>query len=351
MKRIAALIFALALFCTGISACAMPIQLTGDAVILSATAVADGSAAQLTLDAFNLMAKNADGSYLIHDGKALYNVDAATLGMVIDIPADVPALGALKTIARGELGNHVIPLQQGLKDLGYLAGSADGDYGTGTERAVSTFQTAMGLESTGTADELTQLLITSLLAEPLSFEGKADPEAVFAPILDRTDADLSPILESGLTLTYDDFTGEGFITDGRVTHVDLSGAAELDKYEINVCFGILTREEGEGVTLQPAAKISCLCVRRPVMSTMTLKAGDQRGEADFEALSVRLDGIYTVEEGIVLLTDQMTDALASADEAGELKLRITGQYQTFDVLVNDPAPAALIGRIAQDIRE
>ena len=174
---------------------------------------------------------------------------------------------------------------------------------------------------------------------------------MFAPILDRTGSDLSPILESGLTLTYDDFTGEGFITDGRVTHVDLSGAAELDKYEINVCFGILTREEGEGVTLQPAAKISCLCVRRPVMSTMTLKAGDQRGEADFEALSVRLDGIYTVEEGIVLLTDQMTDALASADEAGELKLRITGQYQTFDVLVNDPAPAALIGRIAQDIRE
>lgn len=351
MKRLTFLVITLSLLLTGVAAHAMPVQMTSGAIVLPASTVSDGAEAQLTLEKFNLVARNADGSYLIHDGEALYNVAAELMAKAIDIPDGVAAFGTLETLAKGEKGDHVLPLQQGLKTLGYLSGSADGDFGSGTERAVIAFQEAMGLEATGEADELTQLLVLSLSAEPVDMEGRVDPELLFAPILRKTDADLTAILESGLMFDYDDISGEGFITDGRVTRVDASGKAELDKYEVSVCFGLLTQETDEGVTIQPAMKVECLCVRRPMMAGVTLKAGDRRGENAVQSLSVRLEGIYTVEKGIVILTDEMADALAGAADAGELKLRIEGQYQTFDIAMEDPASAARIGQVAQAIRQ
>lgn len=68
-------------------------------------------------------------------------------------------------IARGAKGEEVKVLQQRLKDLGYLDGVVDGDYGGGTERAVSAFQNQNDLPVTGTADVSTQELLHSDAAE------------------------------------------------------------------------------------------------------------------------------------------------------------------------------------------
>ena len=67
--------------------------------------------------------------------------------------------------ARGAKGEEVKPLQQRLKDLGYLTGAVDGDFGGGTERAVSAFQNQHGLTITGIADVATQELLFSDEAE------------------------------------------------------------------------------------------------------------------------------------------------------------------------------------------
>lgn len=59
-------------------------------------------------------------------------------------------------LERGSKGDDVKALQQRLKDLGYLSGAVDGDYGGGTASAVSSFQNQAGLAVTGKADVETQ---------------------------------------------------------------------------------------------------------------------------------------------------------------------------------------------------
>lgn len=46
-----------------------------------------------------------------------------------------------------------------LVEMGYPAGMPDGDFGAKTEAAVIAYQKAMGLETTGVADETTLRLI------------------------------------------------------------------------------------------------------------------------------------------------------------------------------------------------
>lgn len=68
---------------------------------------------------------------------------------------------AYTELARGAKGENVMPLQQRLKDLGYLTGTVDGDFGGGTERAVSAFQNQHELPVSGIADVETQELLFS----------------------------------------------------------------------------------------------------------------------------------------------------------------------------------------------
>ncbi len=63
---------------------------------------------------------------------------------------------AYATLQKGSKGEDVRKLQQRLKDLGYLTGSVDGDFGKGTAGAVSRFQKNAGLGETGVADDATQ---------------------------------------------------------------------------------------------------------------------------------------------------------------------------------------------------
>ena len=52
-------------------------------------------------------------------------------------PSELQAMGILTVGAKGD---EVTRLQQRLKDLGYLSGKVDGQYGGGTKRAVISFQ-------------------------------------------------------------------------------------------------------------------------------------------------------------------------------------------------------------------
>ena len=134
--------------------------------------------------------------------------------------------------------------------------------------------------------------------------------------------------------------------DLRIT---ASGSTALDKYTFSLQFGLLTRESEGAVDILPALKLRCLCVRRPVLTAVTMKAGEARGMAAVDELKVSLEGIDTVEEGIVLLTGDMIDALANAADAGELKLRVEGQYKTFDISLEELDAAARVGQLAREI--
>ena len=83
--------------------------------------------------------------------------------------------GSYATLKRGDKGLAAIyQLQRRLKELGYYTIAVDGDYGSGTERAVRHFQRINGLEKTGIADSQTQKLLYSSSAKPADSSSAED---------------------------------------------------------------------------------------------------------------------------------------------------------------------------------
>jgi Putative peptidoglycan binding domain len=74
-----------------------------------------------------------------------------------------PRPAATTRLKRGARGPQVIALQRALTRLGYYSGRIDGQYGPGTENAVSRFQAASGLTPDGILGPLTRRGLTSAL--------------------------------------------------------------------------------------------------------------------------------------------------------------------------------------------
>ena len=72
----------------------------------------------------------------------------------------------LTPLAKGDKSDEVKAMQSMLVETGFLKGTPDGDYGNMTVEAVAAYQTAMGLEATGTADEATlRMILTAQMPE------------------------------------------------------------------------------------------------------------------------------------------------------------------------------------------
>lgn len=83
--------------------------------------------------------------------------------------------------AMGDGGEGVKALQQRLKELGYLNGAVDGDFGAGTKAAVTLFQSQNGLDADGIAAQKTLSLLFSDQAKQVTVTPTPDPNAM--PIL------------------------------------------------------------------------------------------------------------------------------------------------------------------------
>lgn len=75
------------------------------------------------------------------------------------VPITLPDDYVFTVLEKGAKGDEVMKLQAMLIEMGYLSGSADGDFGGKTQSAIKAYQQDMGLEATGIADEQTQRLI------------------------------------------------------------------------------------------------------------------------------------------------------------------------------------------------
>ena len=95
-------------------------------------------------------------------------------------PAQLQAQGILTVGAKGD---DVSRLQQRLKDLGYLSGKVDGQFGGGTKRAVIAFQRRNGLTTDGVAGQDTQAKLYAEDALPAPSEEKTDVLAGSVPML------------------------------------------------------------------------------------------------------------------------------------------------------------------------
>ena len=100
-------------------------------------------------------------------------------------PSELQAMGILTVGAKGD---EVTRLQQRLKDLGYLSGKVDGQFGGGTKRAVISFQRRNGLQTDGVAGETTlaKLYAEDAVAAPENSE-PVDVLAGSVPMLVNND--------------------------------------------------------------------------------------------------------------------------------------------------------------------
>jgi len=112
------------------------------------------------------------------------------------------------TLQKGSKGDDVKKLQQRLKDLNYLSGGVDGDYGNGTASAVSAFQKEAGLSETGIADEATQKALyaddapKSRVYTKLDYKAVArDPDAHEGDLITFSGKVLQ-VMESGKYITF-----------------------------------------------------------------------------------------------------------------------------------------------------
>lgn len=375
-RRIAIIITALALVAMACPALAMPVNLGAQPMIIPTVSVADGSTVSMILNEFQLLGTNENGDYLIFANQGFYSVDPGSMGPLLAAlsvnPASLPSITSLQSLSRGSKGAGVQTLQSALQALGYLSGAVDGDFGPGTEGALVAFQAAIGAKQNGIASPMQQMLAMSMAnmtapqgaaqpqqgdatAQPVPVESAPDTsiQAQYAVIADRTDADLQPIYDAGLALEYDDIAGKGFISDGTVMRYDLSEGIDIGKYQLTVQFGLLVQDGKDGkVAIDPAARITCLCIQRPVLNELLLKSGTARSTCAISDLTSTLQGVYSLESGVAKLDDAAVEALLGASENGELKLRINGRYKSFDIQVGGEyiASVSKLGMIAQQIK-
>lgn len=166
-----------------------------------------------------------------------------------------------ETLQKGSKGDEVKKLQQRLKDLNYLSGSVDGDYGNGTASAVSAFQQEAGLTVNGIADEATQKALFANDAPKSKVYTKLDYKAV-ARDPDAHEGDLITfsgkvlqVLESGRSITFR-ITSKGNWDDvvycSYTAPSDYKRILEDDKVTVyGTCTGIYTYETimGGSVTI------------------------------------------------------------------------------------------------------
>ena len=102
-----------------------------------------------------------NGLYNLPDN-ATYPLGTTTIGTVegldFDAMEDIPYGGMLRN---GDMSYTVQRLQRRLAELGYYEGKFDGEFGSGTQTAVTLFQTAVGLAPDGIAGEETQKALFS----------------------------------------------------------------------------------------------------------------------------------------------------------------------------------------------
>ena len=185
---------------------------------------------------------------------------------------ETPAEAGTSTLQKGSKGDDVKKLQQRLKDLNYLSGGVDGDYGNGTASAISAFQKEAGLPESGIADEATQKALfaddapKSKVYVKLDYKAVArDPDAHIGDLI-KFQGKVLQVMESGKYITFR-ITSKGNWDDvvycSYTAPDDYKRILEDDKVTVyGTCTGIYTYETimGGSVTI-PSCTIDRIEVR------------------------------------------------------------------------------------------
>lgn len=109
-------------------------------------------------------------------------VEPMPTAVITDAPTPAPT--EIPTLKKGSKGADVKALQERLIDLGYLSGSADGDFGAKTEQAVRDFQLVNKLTQDGVAGPETIKRILSHYADGNDIVFKTADGSIYHRIAD-----------------------------------------------------------------------------------------------------------------------------------------------------------------------
>jgi len=135
----------------------------------------------------------ADGA-TVHAGDRLYSVD---LRPVVAVVGDVPAF---RDLAQGSRGADVAQVQRLLIAKGFLTGTADGDFGPVTARAVRAWQASLGIEKDGVVRAGDIVFAARLparvrVADEIEVGARLSPGDVVLSVLDGDPAFVATILQ------------------------------------------------------------------------------------------------------------------------------------------------------------
>ena len=219
---------------------------------LNVRASASTSGKQLGLalrgDTFTVTAMTGDWLAIVYNGKTAYiasqyvRLSADQDGTPVTVPTAVPAPTATPTPTQkpaavytitlkvGDKGNDVANMQQMLIALGYLTGTADGIFGTGTRTGVIKFQRTVGLNVDGVAGPTTLNALAAaynaLPAAPTVPTPTAAPSADASLLKKGSRGDAVKALQQNLiTLGYLTGTADGIFGNATLTAVRAFQAA------------------------------------------------------------------------------------------------------------------------------
>ena len=196
---------------------------------------------QTQLIALGLLASSADGKFGSGTEQAVIDfqnanhldptgaIDKATYDAILSASTGEEEQPEFSSIKRGDSGDSVKEVQTQLVALGYLTSSADGKYGSGTERAVIEFQNANQIEATGIIDQETYQKMFAEGAKHHTSSGlQSDVEESFSDVGTRTSGErLVWIPTNGGTKYHSDSSCSGMIDPIQVT-VDEAQARGFD---------------------------------------------------------------------------------------------------------------------------
>lgn len=256
--------------------------------------------------------------------------------------------GNYGTLKYGSRGDRVKLLQQALKDLSFLSGSADGKFGTATQLAVTSFQQANGLAADGLAGRKTLQRLEALLEGDTG--GETAPTTPSAPSTSTGSATPTRTLRKG-------YQGEDVKTvQSRLKELGYYTGSVDGKYGSSTMAAVKAFQQANGLTADGLAGSGTYRVlfstgAKPTTGTTTPPAAtgapartlrqNDKG-SDVSALQARLKelGYYTS-----LVDGSFGSGTTAAVKAFQARNGLTADgvagSATYAILFSDKAQAAV----------
>ena len=251
--------------------------------------------------------------------------------------SELPTVTGWTDLGQGAGGDLVIAAQKELIDLGFLEGTADGVYGSGTAGAVSAFQQENGLPATGVLDAVTCLYLDEQAKDREPLETPYPPvytvEDKFDDIMD--DVEDASVLEAYVrpewNYSFDAFEGEGLITDGTVlgTYEDSSRPVDTISLTVSPVMKVKRLDTGM-ISVYPILQVKSIGAYRPYVSSIILKAGNAVCELGDAELSGALTGTQVEETAEIPVSPESLEKLTGGEDT-PLEIRVKGNSRTYDL--------------------